>query len=81
MKNTQLNFQILDPVGLIGVGRFNLLSLKEVKVTDSFMGLHQDTRECQNIETYDNCKTRLYIEQLRQECGCLPLSLRLSEKV
>ena len=33
------------------------------------------------FETYDDCKTRLYIEHLKQECGCLPLSLRLSEKV
>ena len=74
-------FQILDPVGLLGEGRFNLLSLKEINATDSFMGLHRDTRNCQNIETYDDCKTRLYIEKLRQECGCLPLSLRLSDKV
>ncbi len=45
------------------------------------MGLDKETRKCQNIETYDDCKTRLYIEHLKQECGCLPLSLRLSGKV
>ena len=45
------------------------------------MGLDKDTRHCQNIETYDDCKTRLYIEHLRQECGCLPLSLRLIGEV
>ena len=55
--------------------------MKEISVTDSFMGLDKDTRKCQNIETYDDCKTRLYIEHLRQECKCLPLSLRLSGKV
>ena len=55
--------------------------MKEIAVTDSFMGLEKDTRKCQNIETYDDCKTRLHVEHLRQECGCLPLSLRLSEKV
>ena len=55
--------------------------MKEIAVTDSFMGLEKDTRKCQNIETYDDCKTRHYIEHLRQKCGCLPLSLRLSEKV
>ena len=44
------------------------------------MGLDKDTRKCQ-IETYDDCKTRLYIEHLRKECGCLPLSLRLSGEV
>ena len=55
--------------------------MKEVSVTESFMGLDKDTRKCQNIETYDECKTRLNIEHLRKECGCLPLSLRLSEEV
>ena len=45
------------------------------------MGLDKGTRKCQNIETYDDCKTQLHEEHLRQECGCLPLSLRLSDKV
>ena len=54
--------------------------MKEISVTDSFMGLDKDARKCQ-IETYDDCKTRLYIEHLKQICGCLPLSLRLSREV
>ena len=72
---------LLDPVGLYGEGQYNLHSMKEISVTDSFMGLHRDTRKCQNIETFDNCNTRLLLENLRKECGCLPLSLRLSRKV
>ena len=71
----------LDPVGLFGEGQYNLNNIKEIAVTDSFMGLERETRKCQNIETFDDCKTRLYVEQLRQKCGCLPLSLRLSDKV
>ena len=55
--------------------------MKEISVTDSFMGLHKDTGKCQNIETYDNCITRLLLENLRQECRCLPLSLYHSRKV
>ena len=68
-------------MGLFGEGQYNLNNIKEISVTDSFMGLDRDTRKCQNIETFDDCKTRLYIEHLRQECRCLPLSLRLSRKV
>ena len=45
------------------------------------MGLDRETRKCQNVEAYDECRTRLHEECLRQKCGCLPLSLRLSEKV
>ena len=62
-------------------GQYNFLSLKEIVVTESFMGLNRETKNCQNVEAYDKCKTQSYIQDLRQECGCLPLALRLSEKV
>ena len=68
-------------MGLYGEGQYNFLSLKEISVTESFMGLDRDTIKCQNIESYNDCKTRLYVRKIRNECGCLPLSLRLSEQV
>ena len=71
----------VDPVRLFGEGQFNLNNMKEISVTDSFLGLDRETRNCQNTETYNNCRTRLYVENLRRECGCLPLSIKLSEKV
>ena len=55
--------------------------MKEISVTESFLGLDRDTRNCQNIETFDSCKTKLHLEHLRQKCGCMPLALRLSEEV
>ena len=55
--------------------------MKEIAVTDSFKGLDRGTKDCQDVEAYDECKTKSYAENLRQECGCLPLALRLSEKV
>ena len=55
--------------------------MKEITVTDSFMGLNQEARKCQNIETFDECKTRIYVENMKQECGCLPFSLKLSRWV
>ena len=66
---------------LLGEGEYNLNSMKEISVTESFLGLDRDTIKCQNIETYDDCKTRLNLENLRQTCGCLPLFLKLSEEV
>ena len=74
-------FKFLDPVGLFGEGQYNLLSLKEISVTDSFLGLDREIINCQNIEAYDECRTRHYVDKLRQECGCLPITLRLSEMV
>ena len=66
---------------IIEEGQYNLNNLKEITVTDSFIGLDRETKNCQNVEAYDKCKTQSHIHNLRQECGCLPLSLRLSEKV
>ena len=66
---------------LFGEGQYNFHSLKELSVTKSFMGLDIDIIKCQNIESYNDCKTRLYVRNMRKECGCLPLSLSLSEKV
>ena len=66
---------------IIEEGQYNLNNLKEIFVTDSFMGLDGATKNCQKTETYDDCKTWLHVDNLRKECGCLPLSLTLSEKV
>ena len=71
----------IDPVEIFEEGQYNFLSLKEIVVTDSFMGLDRETKNCQNVEAYEDCKTQSHIQNLRQECGCLPLALRLSEKV
>ena len=55
--------------------------IKEEEVTESFLGLDQDVRGCQDDEHYDECTTRHYIETMREQCGCLPLYIRLSDKV
>ena len=57
-------------MGLYGEGQYNLHSIKEISVTESFLGLDRDTRECQNTEKNDECKTRFHLETLRQKCGC-----------
>ena len=69
------------PVRLVGEFQFNLQSLKEITALESFLGLDIDARKCQNIETHNDCKTRLYIKNMTQECGCLPLSHIMSDEV
>ena len=66
---------------MTGEGEFNLNSIKLEEVTESFLGLDQAVKECQNEEHYDDCTTRQYIENMKDECGCLPLSIALSDKV
>ena len=70
-----------EQIKLIGEGEYNLNALKEIKATDSYLGLDQNTRECQNVEPLHNCATRHYLENFLQKCGCLPFSIRISKKV
>ena len=56
-------------------------SLKEIRVTDSYLGLNQGVRECQDKEPLYNCTTRIFIDTISDNCGCLPFSIRESHKV
>ena len=72
---------ILEPVKLSGEGKFNLNIVKEIKVTDSFLGLHQSVRGCQNETSQDDCTTKHYLDSMKQHCGCLLPRFRISKKV
>ena len=64
----------------IGEGQYNLDTLKVIEVTESYLGLDQDVSGCQNMESYHSCTTRKYIDSLLNQCGCLPINLKLSDK-
>ena len=70
-----------EPVELTGEGLYNLNSLKEIKVTDSYLEIPEAVRDCQSTEPYYNCTTRLHLENIRKKCGCLPLALANIDKV
>ena len=70
-----------EPVKLSGEGKYNLNAIKEIKVTDSFLGLDIEDKGCQNEEPIENCTTRQYIETLLHQCSCLPLKLTEAQNV
>ena len=49
--------------------------MKEMKVTDSFLSLNKEVRGCQNVEPFEDCTTRNYLESLRNNCGCIPFAM------
>ena len=69
---------IVETVKLIGEGQYNLNALKEIVVTDSYIGMDQD---CQDDEHFVNCTTRQYLKTVLKECECLPFNIRLSKEV
>ena len=72
---------VIEPVALQGEGEYNLNVLQDIEVTESYLGLDQNIRRCQNAEPYDNCTTRHYIDALMKECKCLPFSIAQFSKV
>ena len=61
-------------------GEYNLNVLKEIKVTEFYLGLNQEDRQCQNKEPHGNCTTRHYKNIFLGGCGCVPLNIGLSNE-
>ena len=56
-------------------------TLKQIKVTEDFLSLKKDVRDCQNDESYDDCKTKEYMDALLKACHCLQFNIRSSNNV
>ena len=86
MKKLINSQNLLEPLMFIGAEEngfgfeYNLDALTKIEVTESFMGLDKSARECA-MEPFYNCTTRQYLNVLLDKCGCLPLSIRLSNEV
>ena len=66
---------------LTGEGQYNINSLKEIRATESFLTLDADIRGCRiSGESHDDCTTRLFLENMRQKCGCLPFSIATQDE-
>ena len=50
---------VLEPVKLIGEEEYILNVLKEINVTESYLGLDQVIRYCDEKESLQDCKTKL----------------------
>ena len=75
------NIFFIEPLLLELENEYNLNVIKEIATTDSFNSMSKDVRKCEIDETQDECATRKFIDDLRHSCKCLPLNLRLSNKV
>ena len=60
---------------------YNLNNVKEIKVTDQFLSMDKTTRNCQNDESQQDCKTRELIEALEGQCKCFPFAITDNAKL
>ena len=66
---------------MFGGGEYNIV-LEKVSVTESYLGLKEEVRNCQDSEEdYQHCVTQNYVQRVREKCQCLPLSISLNKKV
>ena len=56
-------------------------ALKEIRVTESYLGLDQKDRNCQHEKPLNNCTSRQYIDTFLGQCGCLPFNIKQFAKV
>ena len=72
----QLNIHIntLSRISDTRPGLYVMTVMKKMTGTESFLALPDETKGCQ-LEPQDECKKRLYAEEARKQCGCVPWSL------
>ena len=72
------NFLSKDPLMLTPGWNYNLNVVKNIRGTEGFLALPDSVKDCQ-LEPYDNCTTRSYVDRVIQNCNCLPLKMRINE--
>ena len=50
--------------------------MKDIKVTEEFVGLGEKITKCQTGEFRADCETREHRELVRQSCQCSPANIR-----
>ena len=58
------------PIVLTGEGDYSLTDVKDIRVTEEFLGLGEEVTHCKTKEFRADCLTRKYQEKVLSSCGC-----------
>merc|ERR1712126_234912 len=72
--------ETIDPLELSLDSSYNLNVITEVTVTASFLSLQENVRNCQEKDSLAGCMSKIYIDDLKDTCKCLPLKLGLQDE-
>ena len=64
------------PLELSGEGTYAITAVKEIKVTEDFLGQDEKTKKCQDKVSFEDCITEQYLDKLVELCKCVPYRLR-----
>lgn len=71
-----IHLETIAPLLMTGEGVYSLSAVKEVSATDAFLSYDESVRGCQNIESLQNCQTKALIDEIDQDCNCMPFHMR-----
>ena len=71
-------FLSVDPMPIVlqGEGHYKLSDIKNIEVTEEFVGLGQKVTRCQTEEYTEDCILRKLRERALAQCRCAPFNLR-----
>ena len=64
------------PIVLYGEGHYGLSDIKDIEVSEEFVGLGEKVTHCQTEEYREDCLSRKYRERVLSQCNCSPFYLR-----
>ena len=64
------------PITLTTEGSFVLTNIKKISVTEDFLSLAPDIKNCQTEQLRTDCVTEQYHKAMLGQCQCVPISLR-----
>ena len=71
-----MHYIYLAPARFIGDGSYAISDVKQIEVTEDFLGLDDSIKKCQNTEPFEKCTTRHYLDTVREECKCIPYAMK-----
>ena len=71
-----LDFIFSVPLRLSGEGSYALSAVKEISVTEDFLQLADETRKCQNRESFEQCSTKHHLVSIKKVCECIPYGMK-----
>ena len=74
VEQPHIHINTLSKISDTRPGLYVMTVMKKMTGTESFLALADETKGCQ-LEPEDECKKRMYAEEARKQCGCVPWSL------
>ena len=75
-EEATVHIELLAPKTFYGSGNYGLTNVKQIDVTKNFLNLPQDTQQCQNLQSFEDCLTNYFQKTINRMCGCTPYQLR-----